>query len=112
MQNRAFSVVGPIVLSTLPWELYPFPRLCSHTFYGHQKIFCPSWSWECSCFRVVMDCSIQILMNEWIFGASWFFAIYRKEVRSKTENLFIHSGYFYSASSSPLPTQHRYHVGV
>lgn len=64
MQNRAFSVVGPIVLSTLPWELYPFPRLCSHTFYGHQKIFCPSWSWECSCFRVVMDCSIQILMNE------------------------------------------------
>jgi len=39
MQNRAFSVAGPMVWNGLPQELCLFPRLCTDTFLGHLKTY-------------------------------------------------------------------------
>src|SRR6218665_999170 len=51
MQNRAFSVAGPMVWNDLPQELHLFPRLwyfmyryISRSF--ENLPFCPHWSWE------------------------------------------------------------------
>ena len=39
MQNRAFSVAGPMVWNDFPQELCLFPRLCTDTFLGHLKTY-------------------------------------------------------------------------
>src|SRR6218665_601866 len=39
MQNRAFSVVGPLLWNGLSLALQLFPRIVSNSFYAHLKTF-------------------------------------------------------------------------